>query len=283
LIVKSLTWGNVALTACRALASAGYFSGKGADMEEHGDTADREGGQEPEPQQPAPPQPAPPQPAPPPLYVLQQPRRSKSPIVLTGIGGLVLGLVIGYGAGHGSKTAATSATVVTATTSAPSANSPSPAHTTAGGSSASSSSAAPAAPAKIGGSIALTGMNGDEKLTVTLVKVADPAKGDDEFSQPAAGKRWVAVQIRITDTAGAAYSDSPSNGAKLIDAQGQQYDDTFGNTTLGPAMDGSVKLAPGQSTLGVIVFEVPADAKATTFQFSLDSGFADQTGQWQLS
>ena len=180
--------------------------------------------------------------------------------------------------------------MVPATTDAPPANPVNPAHSSAAspaaknpGSGTSASSAAPAGPAKVGGSIALAGLNGDEKLTVTLVKVADPAKGDDEFSQPAAGKRWVAVQIRVTNTASAAYSDSPSNGAKLIDAQGQQYSETFGNTTLGPAMDGSVKLAPGQSALGVIVFEVPADAKAAMFQFSLDSGFADQTGQWQLS
>lgn len=206
-------------------------------------------------------------------------KRSKFPVVFAGVGGLVLGLLVGYGAGHGSKTATVSGSVVTTTTTASAASTSSSAPATA----AHSSAAAAAAPARIGGSIGLTGMSGDEKLTVTLVKVADPATSSDQYVQPDSGKRWVAVQIRITNTATTAYSDSPTNGATLVDAQGQRYNSTFGDTTLGQGMDGDVKLAPGASALGVIVYEVPKGQKAATFQFSLDSGFADQTGQWQLS
>lgn len=221
-------------------------------------------------------------------YMPPPPKRSKAPLVFTGVGGLVLGLLIGYGAGQGSKTTTASDAVITTTTSAPSSApaAATPAAHSSAGSSASTSpatSAAPAAPAKIGGTISLTGMRGDEKLAVTLVKVADPAKGADEFSGPSDGKRWVAVQIRITNTATTAYSDSPTNGAKLVDTQGQRYSVTFGDTTLGQAMDSGVKLAPGDSALGVILFEVPTGQKLATFQFALDSGFADQTGQWQLS
>jgi hypothetical protein len=210
-----------------------------------------------------------------PQYVPQAAKRSKTPIVLTGIGGLVLGLIIGYGAGHGSKTATDSSPIVTATTSAPAAAQA--AH------SSSSAARKTAAPAKAGDSIALAGMHNDEKLTVTLVKFADPATVTDQFMQPDAGKRYIAVQIRITNTASTAYSDSPTNGAKLIDAQGQQYDLTFVDTSLGQNFSGSVKLAPGATALGVMEFEMPTSEKAVTFQFTLDSGFADQTGQWQLS
>jgi hypothetical protein len=140
-----------------------------------------------------------------------------------------------------------------------------------------------AAPAKVGGSITLTGMRDDEKLTVTLVKVADPATSSDEYMHPDSGKHFVAAQIRITNTASTAYSDSPTNGATLIDAKGQQYRSSYGETTLGQPFNGTVKLAPGATALGVVAFEVPDGEKATTLQFSLDSGFADQTGQWQLS
>ena len=35
-------------------------------------------------------------------------------------------------------------------------------------------------------------------------------------------------------------------------------------------MDGAVKLAPGDSALGVIVYEVPTGQKVSSFQFSLD-------------
>ena len=199
---------------------------------------------------------------------------SKGPVVLTGVVGLVLGLVIGYGVGHGAKSGASSGSV-TATTHAPLSG-------PAGGAHASSGAAA-AASAKVGGSIALTGLSGEEKISVTLVKVADPATSSDQYTRPGAGKRWVAVQIRVTNTAATAYSDSPANGATLVDAQGRHYSSTFGDTTLGQAMDSEVKLAPGDSALGVVVYEVPSGQKVSEFQFSLDSGFADQTGRWRLS
>jgi hypothetical protein len=43
-----------------------------------------------------------------------------------------------------------------------------------------------------------------------------------------------------------------------------------------------VNIAPGASGLGCIVFEVPQSAKITEVQFTLDSGFAQQTGQWNI-
>jgi hypothetical protein len=125
-------------------------------------------------------------------------------------------------------------------------------------------------------------MRANEKLTVTLVKFADPATVTDQFMQADAGKRYVAVQIRITNTASTVYSDSPTNGAEIIDAKGQQYDLTFVDTSLGQNFAGSVKLQPGATALGVMEFEMPTGEKPVTFQFTLNSGFADQTGQWQL-
>ena len=139
-----------------------------------------------------------------PFPYLPPPRkRSKAPIVLTGVGGLVLGLFIGYGAGHDAKDTAASGSVITTTSTTAYASA------SASVAGAHSSSAAAPAIAKIGGSIALTGLRGDEKLTVTVVKVADPATSSDQYMHPDSGKRWVAVQIRITNTATTAYSARP--------------------------------------------------------------------------
>ncbi|WP_371479812.1 hypothetical protein [Kitasatospora sp. NBC_00315] len=41
-------------------------------------------------------------------------------------------------------------------------------------------------------------------------------------------------------------------------------------------------IAPGESGKGFVTFEVPKDAKLAKIQFGLDSGFADQTGQWTI-
>ncbi|MEZ0069026.1 hypothetical protein ABIA32_005067 [Streptacidiphilus sp. MAP12-20] len=134
--------------------------------------------------------------------------------------------------------------------------------------------------AKVGDTIGLKGM--DSTADVTVVKVVDNPAGADEFTTPAAGKRFFAVQFRIKDTGGKAYSDSPSNGAKVVDSQGQSYDADVSDTKAGQSFPASVNIAPGGSGLGYIVFQVPSNAKITQIQFGLDSGMADQTGQWNI-
>ncbi|MFF4803427.1 DUF4352 domain-containing protein [Streptomyces sp. NPDC001351] len=137
--------------------------------------------------------------------------------------------------------------------------------------------------AKIGDTISLKGTDDGSKLDVTVVKVVDPAKPADEFTQAGAGKRFVGVQFQLVNTGTAAYSDSPSNGAQVADRQGQQFESTFGDISAGPSMSSDVRLKPGAKALGWIVFEVPKASKVTTVHFAMDSGFADQTGEWKLS
>ncbi|MET9816674.1 hypothetical protein [Streptomyces sp. NPDC006355] len=48
-------------------------------------------------------------------------------------------------------------------------------------------------------------------------------------------------------------------------------------------MSSAVRLKPGAKALGWIVFEVPKNSKVATVQFAKDSGFAEQTGEWQLA
>ncbi|MFD5491439.1 DUF4352 domain-containing protein [Streptomyces sp. NPDC127091] len=136
--------------------------------------------------------------------------------------------------------------------------------------------------AKVGDTLTLEGFEEGSQLDVTVVKVADPAKSADEFMEPASGKRFVGVQFQLVNTGEAAYSDSPSNGAQVADTEGQQFDATFGDITAGPSMASSLKLKPGAKGLGWIVFEVPEAAKVDTVQFTMDSGFADKTGEWKL-
>ncbi|MFD0529679.1 DUF4352 domain-containing protein [Kitasatospora arboriphila] len=141
---------------------------------------------------------------------------------------------------------------------------------------------AAAAPAKVGDTIALKGFEKTTTADVTVVKVVDNAEGEDEFSKPADGKRFVSVQFRIKPT-GKAYSDAPANSAKLLDAQGQSFTTSLYDTKAGQGFSGSVNIAPGESGLGFLTFEVPKDAVLDKVQFTLDSGMADQTGQWKLA
>lgn len=149
-----------------------------------------------------------------------------------------------------------------------------------GSASHSVAAAAPVKPAGLSDAITVAGFSG-EKLTVTLVKVFPGAKGADEFTTPDAGKQFYAVQLRIVNTGPKAYSDSPDNCAVLKDASGQQFQPDLSNVTAGQSF-GSVNIAPGDSVLGVVVFQVSAGDKPVKVQFTPDSGMADHTAQWNL-
>ena len=121
----------------------------------------------------------------------------------------------------------------------------------------------------------------ESAISVTLVKVIDPAHATDGFSTPEAGRHYAAVQVKLTNTGAGTYNDAPSNGAKVLDAQGQSFAADIAVTTDAGAgfANEDVNLAPGSSEIGVLVFQVPDGTHISKFQFGLDSGFA-QTGEW---
>lgn len=62
----------------------------------------------------------------------------------------------------------------------------------------------------------------------------------------------------------------------------QQFQTTFADITAGPSLSSGVRLKPGAKAVGWVVVEVPKGVTATTAQFTMDSGMADQSGEWKL-
>ena len=154
--------------------------------------------------------------------------------------------------------------------------------TTGSGGSTSKARLASSAKPVVGAAITLSGNRSGEKMSVTVVKVIVDATGDD-YTSPQAVNRLYAVQFRLRDTGSAAYSDSPSNGAEVVDSTGQSYESAPGGSVGGCVLfPAAVNIAPGASGLGCIVFEVPVKTKITGVQFTLDSGMGPQTGQWKV-
>lgn len=136
--------------------------------------------------------------------------------------------------------------------------------------------------AAVGDTLTLKGMEDGEQLDVTLKQWLPTAKPATEFDIPQDGKRWAAAQFELVNTGSKVYADSPSNGAKAADSKGQRFDAWFGEISAGPAMSSDVSLPKGEKALGWIVFEVPKDSKVVSVQFGMNSGFAEQTGQWSV-
>jgi len=147
---------------------------------------------------------------------------------------------------------------------------------------ASASSSASSSTARVGSVITLTGNDSGEKMAVTVTRIISHAQPADQFSSPDPGKRFYAVQFRLADTGTTAYSDSPSNGAAVVDSAGQSYQASIYNVAGCESFPGTENIAAGDRGLGCVVFQVPRGAKITKVQFTLDSGFGPATGQWAV-
>lgn len=135
--------------------------------------------------------------------------------------------------------------------------------------------------AEVGDAITLKDSEGNP-YKVRVVKVIDPLKAG-EFDSPTRGERYVGVRISINNVGDGTYNDSPSNGAALIDTRDEAHDPTI--LTGGPCGGGfssSTRISAGTRRVGCIPFEVKKRRKLATFQFTLNSGFGPQTGEWSL-
>ena len=85
----------------------------------------------------------------------------------------------------------------------------------------------------------------------------------------------------MTNTGNTAYDDAPSNGASLITTANQEADSavTLGGSCESPSL---MKIAPGSTRVLCLPFELRKALKGKTFQFTLDSGFSNETGEWTL-
>ena len=143
-------------------------------------------------------------------------------------------------------------------------------------------SAGSAHKAKVGDTLTLPGNTG-ESLAVTVNGVIDPLP-QSEFDTPEPGSRFVGIEITLKNVGSKAYSDSPSNGATLLSTTNEQANSTLvASGPCGSSFASSVKIAPGDLQRGCIPFQLPQAQQPGTFQFTLNSGFADQTGQWSLA
>lgn len=136
--------------------------------------------------------------------------------------------------------------------------------------------------AKLGDSLTLEGFEG-VKMAVKPIKVIDPLQVG-EFDTPLQkGSRFVGVKVVLKNVGKATYSDSPSNGAKIITASNRQADAAL--VSEGPCAEGFSSLttiSPGSTTQGCIPFEVPGGQAVKKFQFTLESGFGPEAGEWTI-
>jgi hypothetical protein len=131
--------------------------------------------------------------------------------------------------------------------------------------------------ASVGDTLTLEGFEG-LTMDVTLTELDRGLEVDQDFDTGS----YVGVRLTLTNTGETAYDDSPSNGATLVTADDQQLTSTiiFGDADCSGAE--GARIAPGDTRKVCVVFDDEEGQELRLFQFALDSGFADQTGEWTL-
>lgn len=193
-------------------------------------------------------------------------------VAVTSVGLSVLAAACASSGGVSTTAAKTPST--TAGTPAPS--------TPATPSTPSTSSTPSAAKAGVGDTIDLSDSTTGKKIAVTVVKVVDPDSPGNEFETPPAGNRFESIQFRIVNLGTAAYQDDPLVEITAKDSAGQNMQQQIVTVTAaGAQMPSAVNLAPGDTALGFVTFDVPSGDKVAQAQYSFVGGLGT-TGEWQI-
>ena len=117
---------------------------------------------------------------------------------------------------------------------------------------------------------------------MTVLKVVDPDSPSDQFETPPAGDRLESIQFRIVNTGTGTYQDSPLAETAAKDAAGQSMQLALvTSTAAGAQMPSAVSLAPWDTALGYVTFDVPAGDKIAQAQYAVSGSFST-TGEWQI-
>jgi len=135
--------------------------------------------------------------------------------------------------------------------------------------------------AKVGSTINISGNMG---VAVQLIAVTDPAPPENEYVTAEAGKRLVAVKMKITNNGEAVLDDNTNNTTSISASDNQTYTTAlYGTAGCTNFNMGSIKLAVGASTTGCVTFEVPNGVKVTKVHFTPGSGLSSDTGEWSVN
>lgn len=138
------------------------------------------------------------------------------------------------------------------------------------------------ATAGVGDTLKIAGNDSELEVTLTKTKRLPAAKAYGMEIHPA----LYGTQLTVKNVGNKVYDDSISNCVVLVDTKDQSHNaeiavsDESGNTLAGTLE--SVKIAPGDKRSGWVFFALKPKTKARTLQFTADSGFGPEVGEWSL-
>lgn len=130
----------------------------------------------------------------------------------------------------------------------------------------------------VGQPITLRGIDAGERIKVKVVKFLRPLTGGS-YEQAPEGRRYVGAVLRLTNVGTARFTDSLHNDSRLILRTGRGLEPDYnGGWCDAPA----VNITPGDWRRVCVAFLAPRGVALRAFQFTPNSGFGDDTGEWRL-
>jgi hypothetical protein len=122
----------------------------------------------------------------------------------------------------------------------------------------------------------------NDPLSVTASQVFDPATAAAGAGLPDSGYRFVAVLVSLVNNSTEEISDDANFTMTVAGTDGQTYTADFGTVSQCSNFydnSGFFDLAPGDSTSGCVIFQVPTAVSVQSISFSLAQGYLD-TAEW---
>ena len=135
--------------------------------------------------------------------------------------------------------------------------------------------------AQVGSPITLAGMSPGEQASVIVTGIYPDAQAIDQYNAAPIDERLYAVVLRFENIGSVGYSDAPGNDTVLYDSKGRSYQAGYDDVNECQSFDAVINVPVGGSSIGCLVYEVPANAKITSVRVILDSGYGPQTGTWE--
>ena len=112
-----------------------------------------------------------------------------------------------------------------------------------------------------------------DALAVKADGFIDPATPGNQSVSPAAGSRFVAVDVTLTNQGPGTISSDANNNVTLIGSDGQAYSAQFAPVTQCTNFhEGAYTIVNGNSERGCVVFQLPNGVSLKAAQFSLGNG-----------
>jgi Domain of unknown function (DUF4352) len=140
--------------------------------------------------------------------------------------------------------------------------------------------------AHVGATLSLSGQDG-AAAEVTLTQVINPATGSTGPPTGANGNpngaSFVATLVTLKNTGSSALQGNANDDSTLIGSNNQSYTADFDAVReCTNFSSGSYHLTPGASATSCVVFVMPVGVTPAKFQYSPNSGFSNDFGEWLI-